>query len=88
MFHQRKQIEMNFFLFQMNSRVRTQKKIYTPTGTNGPDSFLCKVIETGEFIIVHRSSVKRLYDDTAEIMMNGQRTEAKIEHRGLFNLKG
>ncbi|CAF4349298.1 unnamed protein product [Rotaria sp. Silwood2] len=63
----------------MNNRVRTQKKIYTPTTTtNEPDCYLCKIIETGECIIVNRSSMKRVYDDTAEIMVYGRRMEATI----------
>lgn len=67
----------------MNNRVRTQKKVYTPTTTTAqPEAFLCRNIETGEYIIVHRSSVKRTYDDTAEIIMYGRRTEATIEYRG------
>ncbi|CAF2270001.1 unnamed protein product [Rotaria magnacalcarata] len=67
----------------MTSRIRTQKKIYTPT-TNTPEAecYLCEIIETKEYVIVHRSSIKRIYGDTAEIMVSGRRTEAKIEHRG------
>ncbi|CAF1324659.1 unnamed protein product [Rotaria sordida] len=66
----------------MNDRIRTQKKIFTPTTTaTQPQSFLCRSIETGECVIVHRSSLKRTYDDTAEIIMHGRRTEVKIEFR-------
>ncbi|CAF4218971.1 unnamed protein product [Rotaria magnacalcarata] len=59
------------------------KKIYTPT-TNAPEPecFLCRIIDSGEYVIVQRSSMKRIYDDSAEIMVYGQRTEARIEHRG------
>ncbi|CAF3339339.1 unnamed protein product [Rotaria socialis] len=67
----------------MNGRIRTQKKIYTPT-TNAPEPecFLCRIIDSGEYVIVQRSSMKRIYDDSAEIMVYGRRTEARIEHRG------
>ena len=69
----------------MTGRIRTQKKIYSPTTTTcEPESFLCKIIGTDQYLIVHRSSVKRLYDHTVEIMLNGRRAEAKIEHRGKF----
>ena len=71
-----------FSSFQMNSRIRTQKKIYTPPTTVEPESYLCQIIETGQFIIVHRSSMRRIYDDTAEIVVQGRRTEVKIEFRG------
>ncbi|CAF5153057.1 unnamed protein product, partial [Rotaria magnacalcarata] len=59
------------------------KKIYTPT-TNAPEPecFLCRIIDSGEYVIVQRSSMKRIYDDSAEIMVYGRRTEARIEHRG------
>jgi hypothetical protein len=71
----------------MTNRIRTQKKIYTPTTTTvEPESFLCQIIETGEYVIVHRSSMKRIYDNTAEIMVRGRRTEAKIEFRGWLKL--
>ncbi len=71
----------------MTSRIRTQKKIFTPTTTTvEPESFLCRIIETGEYVIVHRSSIKRIYDDTAEIMAHGRRTEVKIEFRGWLKL--
>ena len=67
----------------MNSRIRTQKKVFTPTTTAiQPQSFLCRSIETGEYLVVQRSSIKRTYDDTAEIIMNGRRTEVSIEFRG------
>ncbi|CAF1470043.1 unnamed protein product [Adineta ricciae] len=66
----------------MNNRVRIQKKVYTPTSTPEPECFLCQVIETGESIIVPRSSMKRIYDDTAEILFHGRRMEATIEYRG------
>jgi hypothetical protein len=65
------------------NRSRTQKKVYTPTTTTPePECFLCQIIENGEYVIVHRTSMKRIYDDTAEIMVHGRRMEAKIEHRG------
>lgn len=67
----------------MTCRVRTQKKIFTPTTTQTePQCFLCKIIETGETIIVQKSSIKRLYDDTAEVLINGCRMEAVVVHRG------
>ncbi|CAF5093936.1 unnamed protein product, partial [Rotaria magnacalcarata] len=67
----------------MNNRARTQKKNFTPTTAGAqPQSFLCRTIETGEYVIVHRSSIKRTYDDTVEIVMNGQGKEVSIEFRG------
>ncbi|CAF4198919.1 unnamed protein product, partial [Rotaria sordida] len=58
----------------MNNRIRTQKKVYTPTtSASEPECYLCQVIETGECMIVHRSSMKRVYDDTAEIMVYSRR---------------
>ena len=67
----------------MDSRIRTQKKVFTPTATHPePQCFLCKLIETGETIIVQKSSIKRLYDDTAEVLVNGRRMEATVIHRG------
>lgn len=71
----------------MTGRIRTQKKIFTLTTTTvEPESFLCQNIETGEYVIVHRSSMKRIYDDTVEITVHGRRTEAKIEFRGWLKL--
>ncbi|CAF1987565.1 unnamed protein product [Rotaria magnacalcarata] len=71
-------IECNYERSNSNS-----KKIYTPT-TNAPEPecFLCRIIDSGEYVIVQRSSMKRIYDDSAEIMVYGRRTEARIEHRG------
>ncbi|CAF1482427.1 unnamed protein product, partial [Rotaria sordida] len=67
----------------MNNRIRTQKKVYTPTtSAPEPECYLCRIIETGECMIVHRSSIKRIYDDTAEIMVYDRRIEATIEYRG------
>ncbi|CAM4842552.1 unnamed protein product [Rotaria magnacalcarata] len=67
----------------MTGRIRTQKKIFTPTtNTYEPECFLCQIIDTQEYVIVHRSSMKRIYGDSGEIMVFGRRTEAKIEHRG------
>jgi uncharacterized protein YcaQ len=67
----------------MTSRIRTQKKIFTPTTTNQePQCFLCKIIETGEIMIVQRSSIKRVYEDTAEVIVHDRRMEATIEHKG------
>ncbi|CAM4837547.1 unnamed protein product [Rotaria magnacalcarata] len=70
-------IECNYERSNSNS-----KKIYTPT-TNAPEPecFLCRIIDSGEYVIVQRSSMKRIYDDSAEIMVYGRRTEARIEHR-------
>ena len=64
----------------MNNRIRTQKKVYTPT-TSVPESehYWCQVIETGERIIVHRSSMKRVCNNKVDIMVCGRRMEAKIE---------
>ncbi|CAF4049921.1 unnamed protein product [Rotaria magnacalcarata] len=62
----------------MNNRARTQKKNFTPTTAGAqPQSFLCRTIETGEYVIVHRSSIKRTYDDAAEIVMNGTHDECR-----------
>ncbi|CAM4828440.1 unnamed protein product, partial [Rotaria magnacalcarata] len=36
---------------------------------------------TGEYVIVHRSSIKCTYNDTVEIVMNGQGKEVSIEFR-------
>lgn len=69
----------------MTGRIRTQKKIYTPTAIPEPECFLCQVIETQEYVIVHRSSMKHIYGDSAEIIIRGRRAEAKIEHRGKLN---
>ena len=66
----------------MNNRNRTQKKVYTPTSAPEPECYLCRLIETGECIIVHRSSTKHVYDSTAEIMVYGRRMEVTIVHRG------
>lgn len=71
----------------MTGRIRTQKKVFTPTtNTIEPEAFLCQIIETGEYVIVQRSSIKRTYDDTAEIMVHNRRIEAKIEFRGWLKL--
>lgn len=67
----------------MNSRQRTEKKTFTPSSTPEPNSFLCQLIDTNDFIIIHRSSIKRLYDNTAEIILNGRRTEVFIQHQGM-----
>jgi hypothetical protein len=68
----------------MAGRIKTQKKIFTPTVTTvEPESFLCRLIETGQYVIVQRSSMKRIYDDTGELFVHGRRTEVKIEYRGM-----
>lgn len=69
----------------MSVRQRTQKKVFTPTSTPEPSSFLCKLIDTHDYLIVHRSSVKRLYDNTAEIVVRGRRMEAVVEFQGKMN---
>jgi hypothetical protein len=69
----------------MIPRKRIEKKMYTPTGTPEPNSFLCKLIDSDDYIIVQRSSIKRLNENTAEIIMQGRRVEVCVEHQGNFS---
>ncbi|CAF4174774.1 unnamed protein product [Rotaria sordida] len=51
----------------MNNRIRTQKKVYTPTtSASEPECYLCQVVETGECMIVHRSNVDEANDSEDE----------------------
>ena len=71
------------YFYFLDEQSNKDSKVFTPTTTAiQPQSFLCRSIETGEYLVVQRSSIKRTYDDTTEIIMNGRRTEVSIEFRG------
>ena len=47
-----------------------------------PEAFLCELVDLDIVVIILRSSVKEVYDDTAVIQYNGQLHKAKIFFRG------
>ena len=47
-----------------------------------PEAYLCEIVDLDIIVIILRSSVKEVYDDTAVIQYNGQLHKAKIFFRG------